>query len=287
MPLTEQQLAERRKYIGASDVAAILGYSKWATAYDVWAFKTGRVDLVPSSEAARIGTALESGVLELAEAELGPLECGIHAQSPDYPIIHANLDARVTETGEPVEAKTSSMLDGWGEPGTDAVPDLYIIQCQIQMHCTGATVCHVAALFADRGFRFGLYRVPRVQTLIDMATEKAAAFWNDYVLTDTPPPDSVPSYEIVKAMRREPGRVATVADELLTEWRAAKDILTQADRAEYEKRAALLAAIGDAEAAVTPTAGGITYFEQSRKEHMVKASTFRVLRYRQPKGEES
>ena len=42
MRTREQFLRERRSGIGGSDVAAILGLSRWKTAYQVWQEKTGR-----------------------------------------------------------------------------------------------------------------------------------------------------------------------------------------------------------------------------------------------------
>jgi len=43
MPRTRQEwLQERRKGIGGSDAAAVLGLSKWKTPYALWLKKTGQ-----------------------------------------------------------------------------------------------------------------------------------------------------------------------------------------------------------------------------------------------------
>ena len=38
-------LLDRRKGIGGSDVAAIMGLNKWKSAYQIWLEKTGQVGL--------------------------------------------------------------------------------------------------------------------------------------------------------------------------------------------------------------------------------------------------
>lgn len=44
-------LALRRKTVGGSDAAGIIGLSKWSTPYTVWADKTGRLPDKPDTEA--------------------------------------------------------------------------------------------------------------------------------------------------------------------------------------------------------------------------------------------
>ena len=53
-------LAERRKTIGGSDAAGIVGLSRYATPYTVWADKTGRLPEQEDNEAMRQGRDLES-----------------------------------------------------------------------------------------------------------------------------------------------------------------------------------------------------------------------------------
>ena len=55
-------LAERRKTIGGSDAAGIVGLSRYATPYTVWADKTGRLPEQEDNEAMRQGRDLEEYV---------------------------------------------------------------------------------------------------------------------------------------------------------------------------------------------------------------------------------
>ena len=58
----EEWLERRRKTIGGSDAAGIVGLSKWASPFSVWADKTGRTVEKADTEAMRQGRDLEDYV---------------------------------------------------------------------------------------------------------------------------------------------------------------------------------------------------------------------------------
>ena len=60
----EEWLAERRKSIGGSDAAAIVGMNHYVTPYALWADKTGRLPDQPDNEAMRQGRDLEQYVAD-------------------------------------------------------------------------------------------------------------------------------------------------------------------------------------------------------------------------------
>lgn len=55
----EDWLRQRRKSIGGSDAAAIVGLSVWASPYSLWAEKTGKLPDKADNEAMRQGRDLE------------------------------------------------------------------------------------------------------------------------------------------------------------------------------------------------------------------------------------
>lgn len=164
--------------ISASRAAAILELSGYATKTDVWLEimesrepcfceknnyeKPERVE----NAAMRWGTAFEDAICELAEnkrrGKIIDREkffeiCVVHkGQSVGPTIIEENpgkyenyltchIDGQYSRMHdnqfELHEGKTTSQFyfnDNFGEPGTDAVPMEYQIQCQHQMICTGA-----------------------------------------------------------------------------------------------------------------------------------------------------
>lgn len=282
MPITEKQLEARKKRIGSSDMASILGLSPYQTAYDVWAVKTGRMPNSEGNDATLAGTRFEPGVLDYAEDVLGKLIRNQYRSAKDVPI-GANIDALVVSTGEPVEAKTAGLLaplqEHWGQPDTDEVPDRVIIQAHVHLLCTEQELCHIAAFLGGRGFV--PFRVHRDETVIEVIKETALKFW-EHVETDTPPDNSLPTATTIKKMRRTPETVVPVDTALVKHWlelKAAKSDITK----EFEAaQITMLAQIGDAEAGECDL-GLLTYFEQERKEYTVAASKYRVARFKEKK----
>jgi putative phage-type endonuclease len=284
MPITEEQLSRRRDYLGASDLPAILRLSPWRTPYEVWAEKTGRIESNRDSGAIRAGTALESAVLEMAARELGPILPGGEFSIPGTPIV-VHPDG-MTEASEPVEAKTTGITGPvhgtWGDAGTDKVPDYYLVQCLAQLEATKAGTCYLPALIGTVGLR--IYRIEASREIQARIVELALDWWERHVVRDTPPEDTAPPLEIVKRLRREPGRVVAFdSAELVDAWQDAKDALAAAQKAKDELESKLLAALGDAEAASLPDGRRVTFLEQKRKAYTVPESTFRVLRVVKPR----
>ena len=67
----EEWLEERRKSIGGSDAAAVIGMSRFASPYTVWMDKTGRLPEKEDTEAMRIGRDLEEYVAKRFEEASG------------------------------------------------------------------------------------------------------------------------------------------------------------------------------------------------------------------------
>jgi putative phage-type endonuclease len=285
MPITTTQLERRRRHLGSSDMASILGLSPYSTAYDVWAMKTGRLPDTEETASMKAGTFFEDGVLAYAEEKLGTLIRNQYRSVKDRGIpIGANVDAIVVQTGEPVEAKTVGLLgftnELWGDEGTDEVPDRVLIQATVHMICTEQELCHVAAFIAGRGFV--PFVVRRDEDVVNVVKDTAVQFWEKFVLTDTPPDYSLPSAKTVARMRRTPASTVAIDSHLVKVWNLAKAVEKQAKEQTESAKIALLAALGDAEAGECEE-GLVTFFEQTRKEAIVKESTFRVLRFKKAK----
>ena len=202
----EDWLNLRQSGIGGSDIAAIIGVSPYATAYDIYLSKTQPLSDEDMNEFAYWGTVLEDVVAkEFAKRN------GLKIQNINYLMRHpehrwaiANIDRAVVNnhvqgwgnvrfkdgrltTNEIVEIKTASEYVGknWGLEESDEVPDQYQCQAQWYMGVTGTQVCYMAVLIGGNKYR--QYKIDRHQDFIDYLFEQAESFWVNNVLAGVEP----------------------------------------------------------------------------------------------------
>jgi putative phage-type endonuclease len=283
MPITDRQREQRRRHIGASDVPAILGRSPWRTPYEVWLDKTGR--LAPeesSSEAAELGNMIEPGLLAWGAATLG---VAIRRnQRRVKGCMAANLDALAVDRPLALEAKTSGIISlntgrgEWGEPGTDQVPEHVALQCLAQMWVADLDCVAVPALIAGRGRL--LYLIERTDLIAEAAAEIAARchdWWDRYVIGDhAPPATPPPAMDVLSRVRRQPGKSVPVPVELVARVAATRATAAAAAKEHEEAKAALLVALGDAEAGEVE-GWRVSYAERNRAGYTVEPKTYRQL----------
>ncbi|GHU76467.1 hypothetical protein AGMMS49992_22190 [Clostridia bacterium] len=128
----EQWLEERRKGIGGSDAAAILGKNSFKSAYTVWADKMGHSD-DGDSEAARQGRDLESYVAQRFVEETGVKVARVNSilVSKEYPWMRANIDRRIVSGGAFVGLECKTSRDIWLQKFKNGeYPLEYYAQCQ-------------------------------------------------------------------------------------------------------------------------------------------------------------
>ena len=252
-------LAERRMGIGSSDIAPVLGLSPWATPYQVWMEKTGRGSPVFSPDQVERmywGSALESVIAD-RWAELHPdhwMEMGQHTISPLSPVAMATPDRVVTDHAgvqRILEIKTAhSMAENAGNWGheDDEVPTYYYLQCQWLMGVSGVHKCTVPVLFG--GQRYREIEVVWNQDVFEAALDRANQWWQDFVVSDIPPPPV--SEEDARSIwdRSLPGKVveadAAIA-EAIQSLKEVKAALKELEAEERRIRDSILPCFGDAE----------------------------------------
>ena len=182
----EEWMELRRHSIGGSDAAAIIGLSKWASPYTVWADKTGRLPDKPDTEAMRQGRDLEEYVAQrFSEAtEKRVKRCNAILYNPAYPHSHADVDRMIVGENAGLECKTTSTLDVKQFRGVE-FPEKYYAQCVHYMAITGADRWYLAVLVL--GKEFHVYTLERDEAEIRALMDAETAFWEQYVETDTPP----------------------------------------------------------------------------------------------------
>lgn len=180
-------LEARRKGLGGSDAGAILGLNKWATPLDVYLDKTGQAEPIEDNDAMYWGRTLEDIVADEYAKRTGNKVRRINKilQHKDHDFILANLDRDLISQNGILECKTALRSDGWGDDGSDEVPDSYLAQVMHYMAVTGAEFADLAVLIAGRDFR--IYTITRDEDLINEIIKREVSFWNDHVLAKVVP----------------------------------------------------------------------------------------------------
>lgn len=219
-------LEERRKGIGGSDVAPILGISPWKTPLAVWKDKTGKNPLVSNETPAMYwGSTLEEVVAkEFAKRTSKNVQrrnqSFVH---PDYPVLRANIDRYITGEKAILECKTSNSFakNEWGESGSKDIPMFYLTQVIHYMTVTGYKKSYIAVLIGGNDFR--TYEQDYDKELADMISEKCLEFWENYVVKDIPPPPT--NLEEVQEMYQKSIPESIVASSKVEEaWKSIKEI---------------------------------------------------------------
>lgn len=183
----EDWLAQRRKTIGGSDAAAIVGLSRYSTPYTIFMDKTGRLPDKPDTEAMRLGRDLEDYVAKRWQEATGKKVRRVQAMlyNPLYPFAHADVDRMVIGEDAGLECKTTSTLDVKQFNGVE-FPEKYYAQCVHYLAVTGVKRWYLAVLVFGRGFFE--FTLERDQLEIDALMAAEAEFWTENVAKDNPPP---------------------------------------------------------------------------------------------------
>lgn len=289
--LTEAEwLESRRSLVGASDTAGIfgVGYAD-QSAVTVWDSKVNGPRAFDQAKVKRlnIGKLMEPALRAIFAQESGqtcvsPGQFTIFRHK-ELPWLGATLDALTghDEYGPcPVELKNVSNFAREEWEG-DEPPLKYAVQVQHQLAVTGAS----------HGFLLGLIggndpiikTIERNERFIGAMLKRLEEFWGYVQRRELPPVDSSYATAQILAKLWPEDSGATVAlpaeaaewDRELTE---AKDVIKCAEARKLAAENLLKAAIGDATWGDLPGGGRYSWKTQTRAEHFVKESTFRVLR---------
>jgi len=283
----------RRSFVGASEVAAILGLSPYGSAFDVWAVKTGLVPPFEGNDATRLGQTLESSILDHAERQVGDLRRDVEIESPERcGVIRATLDGINDESGHVVEAKTAGLLSGtaanWGDEGkvehAEQVPKNYWIQIQIQLMVADQEHGSIFALLPRRGIcRFDV-EIDRV--VCGMMVERVNDWWQRHIIEGNEPEMFGASIDVLKQIPRDEPEIHfdESVQRLVDEYRS-----VQVEEKRFRKRresiqAELVQHLGKSESGGLPDGSKITFKQQTRKAFSVAESTTRVFRVSKAKG---
>jgi len=259
------QREKRQKGLTATEMATILGRNPYQNELTLYAQKTQPLpeDDDPGNEAMQTGVALQPWLagqyrvrhqtpilLDSTRTYQHPT-CRIALATPDgllFPDAGAVRVARVDLAQAPAridavwEAKTTGITShvrdleiDWGRPGSDEIPEPYLIQVQWQMFVCAAKLCHLSALIGGRGYtEFIIEGDPELWAMMQ---ERAQAWWDKYIIRATPPEavdGSDETKHALQAIHRRVSEDKTLLqstpniDELAANFKAAEEALHHA-----------------------------------------------------------
>jgi predicted phage-related endonuclease len=212
LPFSDRQewLALRRKGLGGTDAAAILGVNPYRSALDVYLDKKGLVPELEENAAMEWGKRLEDviatkfvddnvvqhdwsggnkvgfGFYLRSAQEIGGLLQ--HPQQGGFGFMLATPDYFEPTQSWGLEIKTAGamMAPQWGDPPSMLnVPEHYRVQCEHYMIVTGAAMWYLAVLIGGRDYR--VYEICPNEDRVEKHKAALLRFWNENILADLAP----------------------------------------------------------------------------------------------------
>ena len=211
---SEEWLSYRRRGIGGSDAAAILGISPWRTARDLYYDKLN----VVKADMDENWVALEMGhLLEDLVARIFAKKTGLHIfqrkvmfQHPLYPWMLADLDYLVElpdGSNAILEIKTTNYnaRENWWYNGEEIVPVYYESQGRHYMSVMNLDRVYFCCLYGNNEDEVIIRHLDRDYAYESELIALEDAFWNDHVQKHQPPDYTESGDLILQSLQRWKG----------------------------------------------------------------------------------
>lgn len=195
-----QVALDRRKFIGGSDIAAVIGLSPWKTRVELYTDKiTPRVvENRDNVTVKRRGKRWEGVVAEMLVEDLEAqgykveiVASNLRYIDPELDFLACEIDFEIRLDGKPeiinVELKTVHPFKAkeWGESGSDDLPTHYTAQAMLGLSITRRRLCIVAALFGADELK--TYPVVYDEATVAGLRRMGSDFWLNHVVPRIPP----------------------------------------------------------------------------------------------------
>lgn len=185
----EEWLTYRRKGIGGSDVAAIMGVSPFATIRDLYNDKVGIKPVIEEEEsnwvAKEVGHRLEDLVAEIFSKKTGLTVFPVRKmfRHPKYPFMLADVDFFIVFPDGSygiLECKTCNYnaKDKWAD---GAIPENYVYQVHHYLSVVNLKKAYIACLYGNNEDEFVIRSIERDFMEEEEIIEQESYFWNEYV----------------------------------------------------------------------------------------------------------
>ena len=196
----------RRRGIGGSDAATIVGLNPWSSRLELYADKKGLLPEKEDNEAMRQGRDFEDYVAQRwMEATGKKVRRENHIlYNSLYPWAFANVDRVVIGEKALLECKTTSVYNKT-DFAAGKIPDTYYVQCQHYLAVTGYERAYLAVLVLNSAFY--TFTIERDENEIAALMGAEKAFWTDHVQAGVEPaPDGSDSAQrVLERMERMEG----------------------------------------------------------------------------------
>ena len=210
----DEWLEWRRKGLGGSDAAAVLGISPFRTARDLYFDKLG----VVTADDQENWVALEMGnLLEPLVARIFAKKTGLKifqrkcmSQHPEHPWMLADLDYLVELPDGSIailEIKTTNYnaKDKWWYNGEEIVPVYYEAQGRHYMAVMNIDRVYFCCLYGNNEEEAIIRHIDRDMGYEEELIALEDSFWHDNVLAQEPPPYTEDGDLILESLRRQLG----------------------------------------------------------------------------------
>jgi hypothetical protein len=295
-------LALRKKSIGASEAAALLGIHEYQSAYGLWAFKTGAI---PADEEEtppmRRGRLLEPVAVQMLREERPEWE--IVANQIPGGLYYVDEDLRLAATPDAfatcaergrglIQIKSverSVFSRKWHQDGELNVPLWIAVQAIVEADLVGADWVAVAALVVSHGVDLEIVEVPLHDGIIGRIKSETANFWEMVRRGKRPDPDWKRDGRLIEALYDPTGEVIDLSSiNYLPEIADEKELLSAQNRVNElrlkEIKAEFLARLGDASAARIADGRIITAKRVERAGYSVKPSSYVDVRVKKDRA---
>lgn len=183
----EEWLERRKKTIGGSDSAAVVGLNAYSSPYSLWAEKSGKVPGFGGNLATEVGTYMEEFIAKKFEKESGKRVRRLNAiiYNPDYPFAHVNIDRDVVGEDSGLECKHTDSLN-MKKFKNGEYPENYYVQCVHSMAITGCKRWYLAVLIGNKEFKW--FTIERDEDEIAALMAAEEEFWK--CVTENRPPEA-------------------------------------------------------------------------------------------------
>lgn len=178
---------ERQKYLGASEIAAVMGLSPYKSPLEVYNEKLGLAAPFTGNAHTERGNRLEQIAAEFYTDQTGKrlMRRNAALTHPEYDFIKGHIDRKIVGEDALAEIKCPSVGAYW-KYQREGLPQSMIVQMQVYLGLAGYDR-GVFIIFCADQWDAAIFEVEFSVEIYDEAVRAAADFWNYHIIAKEPP----------------------------------------------------------------------------------------------------